>query len=249
MSIISKFDCSTVKCTLRETVEQLRLQKLQKTNAPKLSSLSSDCVEIAQSIQKGQNKGIIYEKVTDAVTGKVNKRPIEVDIEIEDRKSWDQTVYHFKHNDKEVGYVILEDHINIPEDEKIFLLTSDIPQFGIVGDRVIVKHLMNYSQKRYAGIGELADRIAVEHCNRRGIKPVIISEASYNSHAAHYKRGKRYLYSDENNNPNKIVEEIIKNTPSGEQCDTSRLGMLISYMPKELIAKIQQYLSKNPILK
>ncbi|MBR6723468.1 hypothetical protein IKL64_08430 [bacterium] len=222
---------------------------MSKVEQPKLSTLANDIVQISDTKRAGRNIGQIYEKVIDETTGKIVKKPIDVDIEIEDRKSWDQTVYHFKHNDKEVGYVILEDHINIPEEEKIFLLTSDIPQFGIVGDRVIVKHLMNLNQKRYAGIGELADRIAVEHCNRRGIKPVIISEASYNSHAAHYKRGKRYLYSDENNNPNKIVEEIIKNTPSGEQCDTSRLGMLISYMPKELIAKIQQYLSKNPILK
>lgn len=246
---IPKVDCSKYSCALKEAIQAVQGCKMSKVEQPKLSTLANDIVQISDTKRAGRNIGQIYEKVIDETTGKIVKKPIDVDIEIEDRKSWDQTVYHFKHNDKEVGYVILEDHINIPEEEKIFLLTSDIPQFGIVGDRVIVKHLMNLNQKRYAGIGELADRIAVEHCNRRGIKPVIISEASYNSHAAHYKRGKRYLYSDENNNPNKIVEEIIKNTPSGEQCDTSRLGMLISYMPKELIAKIQQYLSKNPILK
>lgn len=246
---IPKVDCSKYSCALKEAIQAVQGCKMSKVEQPKLSTLANDIVQISDTKRAGRNIGQIYEKVIDEATGKVVKKPIDVDIEIEDRKSWDQTVYHFKHNDKEVGYVILEDHINIPEEEKIFLLTSDIPQFGVVGDRVIVKHLMNLNQKRYAGIGELADRIAVEHCNRRGIKPVIISEASYNSHAAHYKRGKRYLYSDENNNPNKIVEEIIKNTPSGEQCDTSRLGMLISYMPKELIAKIQQYLSKNPILK
>ena len=245
MSIIPKIDCSSIKCPLKSLVEA---SKLPKSNV-KLSILSSDCVEIKHAVPKGQNKGIIYKKVTDEATGKITKQAIEVDIEIEDRKSWDQTVYHFKHDGKEVGYVILEDHINIPEEEKIFLLTSDIPQFGIIGDRIIVKHLMNYNQQQYAGIGELADKIAVEHCNRRGIKPIIISEASYNSHAAHYKRGKRYLYSDENNNPNEIVRKIIEETPDGEQCNTGHLGILISYMPDELIQKIQKYLLSNPLLK
>ena len=246
---IPKVDCSKYNCALKELIQTAQGCKMSKIEQPKLSTLASDVVQISDTKKAGRNIGQIYEKVIDEATGEVIKKPIDVEIEIEDRKSWDQTVYHFKHNDKEVGYVILEDHINIPEEEKIFLLTSDIPQFGIVGDRVIVKHLMNFNQKRYAGIGELADRITVEHCNRLGIKPVIISEASYNSHAAHYKRGKRYLYSDENNNPNEIVRKIIEETPAGEQCNTGHLGMLISYMPDELIQKIQKYLLENPILK
>lgn len=246
---IPKIDCSKYNCALKELIQTAQGCKMRKIEQPKLSTLTSDVVQISDTKKVGRNIGQIYEKVIDETTGKIIKKPIDVEIEIEDRKSWDQTVYHFKHNDKEVGYVILEDHINIPEEEKIFLLTSDIPQFGIVGDRVIVKHLMNFNQKRYAGIGELADRITVEHCNRLGIKPVIISEASYNSHAAHYKRGKRYLYSDENNNPNEIVRKIIEETPTGEQCNTGHLGMLISYMPEELVQKIQKYLLENPILK
>ena len=246
---IPKVDCSKYNCALKELIQTVQGCKIRKIEQPKLSTLTSDVVQISETKKVGRNIGQIYEKVIDEATGKIIKKPIDVEIEIEDRKSWDQTVYHFKHNDKEVGYVILEDHINIPEEEKIFLLTSDIPQFGIVGDRVIVKHLMNFNQKRYAGIGELADRITVEHCNRLGIKPVIISEASYNSHAAHYKRGKRYLYSDENNNPNEIVRKIIEETPAGEQCNTGHLGMLISYMPEELVQKIQKYLLENPILK
>ena len=246
---IPKIDCSKYNCALKELIQTAQGCKMRKIEQSKLSTLTSDVVQISDTKKVGRNIGQIYEKVIDETTGKIIKKPIDVEIEIEDRKSWDQTVYHFKHNDKEVGYVILEDHINIPEEEKIFLLTSDIPQFGIVGDRVIVKHLMNFNQKRYAGIGELADRITVEHCNRLGIKPVIISEASYNSHAAHYKRGKRYLYSDENNNPNEIVRKIIEETPAGEQCNTGHLGMLISYMPEELVQKIQKYLLENPILK
>lgn len=249
MSIISKIDCSQYNCALKELVKTVRDCKISDSLQPKMATLTDDVVQISNPKPIGKNVGQIYEKVIDNATGKTIKKPIEVDIEIEERKSWDQTVYHFKHNDREVGYVILEEHLNIPEEEKIFLLTSDIPQFGIVGDRIIVKHLMNLNESRYAGIGELADRISVQHCNKLGIKPVIISEAAYNSHAAHYKRGKRYLYSDENNNPNEIVRKTIEETPEGEKCNTGYLGMLIAYMPEELVAKIQKFLQTNPILK
>ena len=247
MPIISKIDCSQYKCALREVLEQTKIAKT--SDKIKTNTLLSDVVELTQEPKIGRNKGQIYKKVTDCTTGKTTKQPIEVDVEVDERKSWDQTVYTFKDKGKDVGYVILENHLNIPDWQKIYLLTSDIPEFGIVGDRVIVQHLMNLDQANYAGIGELADRITVEHCNRLGIKPVVIAEASYNSHVAHYKRGKRYLYSNENNNPNNIIKEIIEKTPEGEKCNTGFMGMLISYMPDELIEKIQQYLSKNPILK
>jgi len=210
-------------------------------------SLEKDTLELNKQKPIGKNIGQIYQKITNPATGEIEKKQIDVDIDIQ--KRYDQTIYTFKDNDKKVGYVILEDHVNIPKEEKIYLLTSDIPEFGIVGDRIIVKHLMNYNPNKYAGIGNLADKIAVQHCQKLGIKPVIISEAAYNSHAAHYKRGKRYLYSNESNNPNEIIKNIIAQTPKGEKCDTSRMGMLISYMPEELVAKHIKELEINPVLK
>ena len=211
------------------------------------SHLEKDVLELTTKKPAGKNIGQIYHKITDPITGKIEKTVIDVDIDI--KKRYDQTIYTFKDKGKETGHLILEDHVDIPEKEKIYLLTKDIPEFGIVGDRVIVKQLMNYDQTKYSGIGDLADKIAVQHCQKLGIKPVIISEAAYNSHAAHYKRGKRFIYSDKTNNPNEIVKRIIEETPKGEKCDTSRMGILITYMPDEIIEKHIKELEKNPILK
>ena len=245
MDISKIIDCSKYDCTLKKVTARSKNLQLHKSCKSSLTRLEYDVVQLSETPFARKNIGKVYKKFKDPITNKIIKRPQDVNIEI--KKHFDQTIYTFKDKEKEIGCVILEDHINIPDLEKIYLMTSDIPKFGIVGDRVIVKHLINYNQEAYSGIGSLADKIAVAHCNKLGIKPVIFSEAAYNSHAAHYKRGKRFIYSDENNNPNIIVKQIIENTPCDEKCNTSSMGILYAYMPDEIVEKIQKELLLEPL--
>ena len=92
---------------------------------------------------------------------------------------------------------------------------------------VNVSFIKNYNPQKYSGFGKIADQIEVEHCLNRGLKNFeITSEASLNSHAYHYKRGKRFAPIKDKKiqnrlfemfktyNLNKFVEMIVTYTPS-----------------------------------
>ena len=127
---------------------------------------------------------------------------------------------------------------------------------------VTVSFIKNYNPERYSGLGKLADQIEVEHCIKKGLKTFeITSEASLNSHALHYLRGKRFntiadsekkiqlLKKFKTFDINKIVKFIIKNTPANQMYKTDFLGQIPMYMPKSLIKKYIEIAKKSPILK
>ena len=142
-------------------------------------------------------------------------------------------------------------------------LLDDFPEQGITGDRISIDFLQNNFEDTFSGIGKLGDKLAVEYCLKIGIKPMITSIADFNSHAAHYLRGRRFLEVSKYDpdidayefkkeygtlDPNKIIEERIKNTPKGQRVDTSDLGGLYMYMPQNVINKYLAEIKANPLL-
>ena len=122
-----------------------------------------------------------------------------------------------------VGYVDLQDTLN----------------------GVKVLFIKNMYPEKYSKFGKVADQIEVEHCIKRGLKDFdVVSQAGLNSHALHYLRGKRFVTDDFN----KKIKDIIKKTPLGEKYNTSFLGAVDMYMPKNLINKYKKLISKRPIL-
>ncbi len=127
---------------------------------------------------------------------------------------------------------------------------------------VNVSFIKNFNPQKYSGFGKIADQIEVEHCLNRGLKKFeITSEASLNSHAYHYKRGKRFapikdkktqnklLEMFKTYDVNKIVELIIKYTPAGKSYNTSFLNKIPMFMPQSLIKKYIEIIKKHPLLK
>jgi len=154
------------------------------------------------------------------------------------------TEYNVYDNHKKVGFVRLHDT------EKgcyVQFIKNEIPQ-------------------EYGDFGYLADKLEVQHCMQRNLQDFeITSYASMNSHALHYKRGKRFignvnqnqknrffeLFKDaeiKNFNINAIVKYIVNHTPKGEGFNTWFLKQVSMYMPKNLIKKYVSELKKNPIL-
>ena len=104
----------------------------------------------------------------------------------------------------------------------------------------------------------------MEYCLKNGFKPNITSVADYESHIAHYNRGRRFFEISKNDididayefleqfgtlKPDKIIEKRIAAAKSGERIDTSDLGALHMYMPQEIIQKYLQKIAGNRILK
>lgn len=169
----------------------------------------------------------------------------------------DETAYHFMSENlkQEYGYIDLTLYKNPKAayneaffDRELYL---DYPQQQIKGPRVLVNFLQNWNDNKYGAIGKLADKISVKHCLDNGIKPVIVSIAETDSHAAHYLRGKRffplipqtieydfftrkYHCSDVNQILKKLIEEAEK---SNEKVDLTGWGFLPMYMPQELAQK------------
>ena len=128
------------------------------------------------------------------------------------------------------------------KDDKIPIGIVDLTdKEGGIFVQMIKKFNCNYSK-----FGNVADRIEVEHCLKRGLSDFTIdSEAALNSHALHYLRGKRFIPEG----INETVKQIIESTPTGEQYNTCRLGAVKMYMPKELIQKYIEIIKKCPLLK
>lgn len=127
---------------------------------------------------------------------------------------------------------------------------------------VNVSFIRNYNPNMYSGFGWIADQIEVEHCLKRGLKDFeITSEASLNSHALHFIRGKRFgeitdpqkkeklLKLFNTADINKIVEMIIKTTPKGSEYNTKFLERIPMFMPQSLIKKYIEIIKKHPLLK
>ena len=182
----------------------------------------------------------IYSKLTNSYI------PVRVEKRIfgaEDDCPW-LTEYKVYDNYKKVGFVRLQD--------------TDTGCY--------VQYIKNELPDEYGHFGYFADKLEVQHCMDRGMKDFeITSYAAMNSHAIHYKRGKRFvgnvnqnqmrrfqeLYENSNIksfNINTIVKYIVNKTPKGEKFNTWFLKQVSMYMPKNLIKKYVSELKKNPIL-
>lgn len=206
---------------------------------------------------------------TDFIWDKSKKKPIKVVI-LKAENGKDEYSYHFmsKNLKKEHGYIHLSNHFNISED---YLnpavidrnLFRNYPRYDVIGPRVVVDYLQNWNDKDYGGIGKLADKISVKHCLEHNMKPVIVSVADWNSHIAHYLRGKRYLplepgspghsFFKENYgsaNLNKIIEKLLrKSEKTGEKVDIKDWGFAPMYMPQELVEKYTEEIENDRAIK
>ena len=210
----------------------------------------------------------IQRKIMLNKTGEVMKVPYEINIARHDDSY--MTTFHFldKNTKKEIGYVKIIDWRKAPSVVQQYnfsfsRLLEDFPKQGIVGDRISIDFLQNNFEDTFSGIGKLADKLAVEYCLKNGIKPNITSVADYNSHAAHYMRGRRFFEISKQDpdidayefkktygtlDPNKVIAERIKNTPKGQRVDTRDLCGLYMYMPENIINKYIKEIKENPLL-
>ena len=129
------------------------------------------------------------------------------------------------------------------KDGKIPVGTVDLKD---IDTGVKVMFIENVHPDLYSGFGAIADQIEVEHCKKLNMdKFEIVSEAALNSHALHYKRGKRFC--DER--VNRFLDDLIKNTAEGVKFNTRKLGIQKMFMPQEMIANILQKAKVSPLLK
>lgn len=215
------------------------------------------------------DKGTIYKKVINEKTDKIEKEPMTVDIA--QSKDGCTVSYYFlePETQEEIGFVIIEDW-RMARFNPVFdyyldnsKLIDDFPEQGIEGERISIEYLQNNNEEKYSGIGRLADQIAIEYCLRENIEPNIISLAEPNSHAAHYKRGRRFLPVDKydkdidyyefvkeygTDDPNKIIEERIAQTPKGKKVDTSDLFGIYMYMPQDVVQAYLKQIKEHPVL-
>ena len=147
--------------------------------------------------------------------------------------------YTLYDKDKEVGYVVFNECFDLLHKDKNIKrkdskLLKDYPELGVVGNRLVIRILLNQKSADYSGIGYLADCLAVEHCLRRGVEPCGVSEAYWQSHMAHYLRRKRFI-PEEGKDYDNMLQKIKDNRKPGEIIDTTDLGKVITYMAKEMI--------------
>lgn len=195
--------------------------------------------------------GIIYVRKLNKKTGKIVKKPIEVNIMRSFDGEW-QTTYHImkKNLSKELGYVTIGD----------YAMEQSAKGLNKAPKGITISFLQNWDDKKYSGIGELADRLSVEYCLKKGIKPRITSEADPGSHIAHYKRGKRFFPLEKDScvyeyfkecyhstDLNKIINKLLQRSDE-KRIDIRDWGSAKMYMPKSLIEKYTQMIKENPIL-
>ena len=150
-----------------------------------------------------------------------------------------RTTYHIYDGPIEAGYVSIK----------------ELP------DGAYIAMIENKNQRIYGGVEKLAQRLAVANCLERGLKGFnITGDALWNSHAIHYLAGMRFnsianKYRALNAkrifgtvDVNKIVKNIIENTPQGGKYYTSIIGCVRMYMLKNVIKNITAYLKKHPVL-
>ena len=208
---------------------------------------------------KPKHKGIIYKKVRDE-NGNIVKVPHEVKI-----VKRAGGMFEFRDGKDLVGYVRLG---YIPashcQKDSIYYddyLTKNYDDLGIKDDRIEVDYVENFEEKKYGGIGHLADLIEVAACKELGFEPNVVSVSVPSALPMHYARGKRFVpyerYLDEfemkkydcfSKDPNEAVKEVVENKSKNGRFDTSSLDMaLLMYMPKDMIKELEEELKKNPI--
>ncbi|MBQ6516122.1 hypothetical protein IJI31_02970 [bacterium] len=208
---------------------------------------------------KPKHKGIIYKKVRDK-DGKIIKVPQEVKIIKRSGGTFD-----FKDGKELIGYARLE-YIPASHCQKDSMYyddytTKNYEDLGIKNDRIEVEYVKNFDEKRYGGIGHLADLIEVAACKELGFEPNVVSVSVPSAAPLHYMRGKRFVpydryldefemkkYDLEGENPNDTIKGIIENKPEKGGFDTSSLGFeLLMYMPKDMIKELEEELKEHPI--
>lgn len=217
-----------------------------------------------------ENKATIYKRIK-TKDGGIKKQKLDVNVLTSNDGEW-RTTYHFftPNLKKEIGYITIGDYSTLKKvnpyefmNEKYFnnALFADYKKQGIIGDRIKIDYLQNWDDKRYSGIGALGDRLSVEYCLRNKLPLNIISEADFNSHIAHFLRGKRYFIPPKDSaageffqkrygtrNPNAIIKNLLKES-NGNRIDTSGWGLLPMYMPKETAEKYVKSALESPIIK
>lgn len=252
-------------------LENDSFEKTQGTKRLVITHYAEKCKSKSQIevTQNPKEKGTVYKKIFNKETGKTEKIPFEVAI-AKSNKDW-KVSYHFldPKTQEELGFVVIDDW-RLAKNNPIYKflvensrLIDDFPEFGISGDRVSIDFLQNNKEDMYCGLGNLADQIAIEYCLKENITPNIVSVADLNSHAAHYKRGRRFFPLDKNDpdidyyefkaafgttDPNEIVKKRIESTPKGQKVNTEDLVGLYMYMPQEIIKKYLEKIKESPIL-
>lgn len=202
------------------------------------------------------------------------KKPMEVAVLKSFDEKW-ETSYVFMTKDlkEQTGYVKITEPDLVKKNNRDFFiynykelyLMKDFPELGIKGKRIFVDYLKNMDEKKYSGIGSLADRVCVEHCMKKKIKPQILSDADMDSgkgsapHIAHYKRGKRFLPLKDSNaleffqekyrmtDLNKIIQSLLDNSKR-KKIDTKDWGLAPMYLPREKVKEYMKLAHKEPIL-
>lgn len=214
------------------------------------------------------NIGTVLQKV-----GKRKKQPLEVAVLRSTNKA--ATSYYFMTKDlkEQVGFLKITDpqllkkisRKDFNDELKGFYLLDDFPEYGVKGKRILVDYLKNQNEEKYSGIGVLADRICVEYCMQRKMKPMIVSESVMGNgregapHIAHYKRGKRFLplrdkaakevFIEEYGevDTNKVIEKLLE-TKKGKWTDTADWGLAPMYLPENKIREYMKMAKNEPIL-
>lgn len=212
----------------------------------------------------GKDKAYIFKKVYNDKTGQIEKQKVEVCVA--SLSSCHSTTYYFfdDKTKKELGRVEINTiknariH-NFYEDLWSDPIEKDYPEFGIVGNRISINYLENSYPDEYSGIGEAADQIAIEYCINNNIPLQLVSEAEKGSVIAHYKRGRKFLpvegrdyrkFMDNfgTNDPNKIIEERIKQNPDNKNIYCDDIYKTYMYMPEEVVEKYLERIKEKPIL-
>lgn len=218
----------------KDKVRQLEQNhRIQRQAELEQAFLSPEYWQILNNVENKQNTGFVQLKNGENIPVNVQVRKIlEETLE-------PKTIYTFKHNGKEIGYL------------ELFEQPNGVHLFKVE----------NLARDKYRGINRLADRIGVENCLKRGLTEFeITGDAILNSHAAHYLSGKRFNPVDRTRakqfkrkygteNPNEIIKNIIKNTPKGQRYYTEDLRNISFYLPKDLIEKYINLSKIKPILR
>lgn len=233
---------------------------------------------ILKSLKKADEKLVLeYNPLNTATVlqkvGKKKKQPLEVAVLSSTDKA--STSYYFMTKDlkEQVGFLKITNpellkkisRKDFNNELKGFYLLNDFPEYGVKGKRILVDYLKNQNEEKYSGIGVLADRVCVEYCMKRKMKPMILSESVMGKgiegapHIAHFKRGKRflplqdkgakdefeYLYGEIDTN--KVIEKLLE-TKKGKKIDTTDWGLAPMYLPENKVREYVKLAKNEPIL-
>ncbi len=215
------------------------------------------CFEELSVTMIPESRPVLFKRIK-GVSGQVEKVPVTLNL-AESKDNY-RTFYHFLEPDtnKEVGFVAIADwnkaKDSIPYKMGMFDegLIKNYPQLGVTGDRVSIDYVKNNNERLYAGVGNLADRLAIEYCLKHNLKPNVTLTASENAHSAHFQRGYRFVpvanFNGASFDPNKVVASRIKYNDVGKRVNTRNLGNLYMYMPQEVVKKHLAEIQKGSVL-